>query len=55
MIDHDIIDFFVQQVEDFCYCRNYFLKDIPYLLRDRESYSLTGDLPEEPADSLVVA
>ena len=55
MIDHDIIDFFVQQVEDFCYSRDYFLKDTPYLLRDRELDSLSGDLSDEIADSLVVA
>ena len=55
LIDHSIIDFFVQKAEDLSYCRDQFLKDTPYLLCDGDLYGLSGNLPEEPADSLVVA
>ena len=55
LIDHGIIDFFVQKAEDLGYCRDQFLKDPPYLLCDGELYGLSGNLPEEAADSLVVA
>lgn len=55
MIDHSVIDFFVQQTEDCRYCRDQFLKDPPYLLGDGELDSLFGNIPEEPSDSLVVA
>lgn len=35
VIDHSIIDFFVQQAEDSRYCRDNLLKDSPYLFVQR--------------------
>lgn len=55
MIDHRIIDFFVQQAEDSGYCRDQFLKDSPYLLGYGELDCLFGNIPEESSDCLVVA
>lgn len=55
LIDHSIIDFFVRQAEDSRYGRDQLLKDSPYLLRHRESHCLFGYIPEESADSFVVA
>lgn len=55
LIDHSIIDFFVQQAEDSRYGRDQLLKDSPYLLRHRELHCLFGYIPEESADSFVVA
>ena len=55
LINHEIVDFFVQQAEDSRHCRNQILKHSPYLLYDRELYCLSGDIPEKASDSLVVA
>ena len=55
MIDHDIINFFVQHSEDFCDSRDNFLKDSPYLLCDRELQGIFGNIPEETTYSLIVA
>lgn len=55
LIDHSIIDFFVQKAEDLSYCSDQFLKDTPYLLGDGELYGLSGNLPEESTYGLVVA
>lgn len=55
MIDHSIIDFFVQQAEDTRYCRDNLLKDSPYLLSNGELDSFSGNIPEETTDSLVIA
>lgn len=55
LIDHSIIDFFVQKAEGLSYCSDQFLKDTPYLLGDGELYGLPGNLPEETSDGLVVA
>lgn len=55
VIDHSIIDFFVQQAEDSCYCRDQFLKDSPYLLGDGELDCLFGNIPEKSSNRLVVA
>lgn len=42
VIDHSIIDFFVQQAEDSRYCRDNLLKDSPYLLCNGELDCLFG-------------
>ena len=55
VIDHSIIDFFVQQAEDSRYCRDQFLKDSPYLLGDGELDCLFGNIPEKSSNRLVVA
>ena len=55
MIDHSIVDFFVQQAEYSGYCRDQFLKDTPYLLGYGELDCLFGNIPEESSDRLVVA
>ncbi len=55
MIDHSIIDFFVQQAEYSRYCRDQFLNKSPYLLSNRELDYLSRNLPEETTDSLVIA
>lgn len=55
MINHCIVDFFVQQAEDSGYCSDQFLKDSPYLLGYGELDCLFGNLPEETSDCLVVA
>ena len=55
VIDHSIIDFFVQQAEDSRYCRDNLLKDSPYLLCNGELDCLFGNIPKETADSFVIA
>ena len=55
VIDHSIIDFFVQQAEDSRYCRDQFLKDSPYLLGDGELDCLFGNIPEKSSNRIVVA
>lgn len=50
-----IIDVFVQQSEDFRYCRDQFLKHVPYLLRDGKLYYLSGYFPEKASNGFVVA
>ena len=55
MIDHSIIDFFVQQAEDTRYCGDQFLKDSPYLLGNRDLDCLFGYFPKKSSDCLVVA
>ena len=54
MIYHSIVDFFVQQAEDSCYCRDQLLKDSPYLLSHGELDCLSGNIPEETSDCLVI-
>lgn len=54
-IDNDIVNFFVQKSEDSCYCRDQFLKYVPYLLCDEELDSHFGNIPEKTSDSFVVA
>ena len=45
-IDNDIVNFFVQKSEDSCYCRDQFLKYVPYLLCDDENGNpLVVDVP----------
>ena len=55
VIDHSIIDFFVQQAEDSRYCRDNLLKDSPYLLCNGELDCLFGNIPEKSSNRLVVA
>lgn len=55
LIDYGIVDFFVQQAEDFRYRRNQFLKHAPYLLCDGKLYRLSGYFPEKASYGLVVA
>ena len=55
VIDHSIIDFFVQQAEDSRYCRDNLLKDSPYLLCNGELDCFFGNIPKETADSFVIA
>lgn len=55
LIDHSIVDLFVQQAEDSRYSRDQILKYSPYLLCHRELYCLFGYIPEKSADSFVVA
>ncbi len=55
LIDYGIVDFFVQQVEDFRYCRNQFLKYAPYLLFDGKLYRFFGYFAEKASYGFVVA
>ncbi len=46
LVDDNIVDFFVQKAEGFCYGIYELLKDSPYLLRNRYLDRLLRNLPE---------
>ena len=55
VIDNSIIDLFVQQTEDFYYCRYQIREKTPYLLCYEELYRLFGYLPKKFSYCFIVA